>query len=158
MPNSITVVNSTPLIVMSNIGRLDILQQLYGSIVIPEAVRDEVSIKDPTLIARQDWIEIVPIKNQAAKEAFASVLHIGEVEVMILAKEIQAALVILDDGLARKHAKYLKLNLTGTIGVLLKAKKEKIIEHLKPLLDEIIRNGFYLSDNIYQEVMILADE
>jgi len=77
---------------------------------------------------------------------------------MILAKEIQADLVILDDGLARKHAKYLKLNLTGTIGVLLKAKKEKIIEHLKPLLDEIIRNGFYLSDNIYQEVMILADE
>jgi len=56
MLDSITVVNSTPLIVMSNIGRLDILQQLYGSIVIPEAVRDEVSIKDPTLIARQDWI------------------------------------------------------------------------------------------------------
>ena len=45
MPNQVIVVNSTPLIVLSNVGRLDILQQLYGSIVIPKGVRDEVSIK-----------------------------------------------------------------------------------------------------------------
>ena len=94
----------------------------------------------------------------AAYKAFTSVLHAGEVEVMILAGELQADLVILDDGLARRHAKYLNLNLTGTIGVLLKAKQENVIEQLRPVLGELLERGFYLSDQVCAEVLELAGE
>jgi len=158
MLDRIIVSNSTPIIALSNINRLDILRELYGTIVIPTAVKDEISVKNPDFHVQHKWIKVQAITNLAAYKAFTSVLHAGEVEVIILAMEIEAELVILDDGLARKHANYLNLNLTGTIGVLLKAKKEKVIEQLRPVLDELLKNGFYLSNEVYTQVLELADE
>jgi len=116
------------------------------------------SVKSPEFSAQQNWIDVKSIANVAAYKAFTSVLHAGEVEVMILAGELQADLVILDDGLARRHAKYLNLNLTGTIGVLLKAKQENVIEQLRPVLGELLERGFYLSDQVCAEVLELAGE
>ena len=104
MPDEYVVVNSTPIIALLNIKKLDILHKLYGSIYIPTAVKEEVSVKSPNFMAQNSWIKVLPISNVATKVAFVSALHAGEVEVMILAKEIDAHLVILDDGLARKHA------------------------------------------------------
>jgi len=119
------IVNSTPIIALLEIGRLGILKELYSEIIIPEAVRDEISIKNAQVLDDYIWIQIKPITNIAAKQVFVSYLHDGEVEVMVLAKELNADLVIIDDGLARRHAKYLGLTITGTIGVLLRAKHEK---------------------------------
>ena len=158
MPDRIVVANSTPIIALSNIKRLDMLRELYGTIIIPKAVEMEVSTKNPDFSTQHNWIEVKPIANMAAYRAFTSVLHAGEVEVIILAGELQADLVILDDGLARKHAKYLNLNLTGTIGVLLKAKQENMIKQLRPILDELLEQGFYLSDQMYADVLELAGE
>jgi predicted nucleic acid-binding protein len=98
------------------------------------------------------------IANIAAKEVFTTALHEGEVEVMLLAKEIGADLVIMDDGLARKHAKYLELSVTGTVGVLLRAKQKEIISKIKPALDELIANDFYISGNIVNEILRMAGE
>jgi len=158
MPDKTVVVNSTPIIALYNIQKLDILHQLYGEIVIPEAVKNEVSVKNHNSIEPYNWIKVIPIKNKAAKETFTSALHAGEVEVMILAKEIKADLVIMDDRLARKYAKYLGINLSGTIGVLLKAKKEKVIDKITPALDDLVKDGFYLSDQLYSEILKLAGE
>lgn len=80
-------------------------------------------------------------------------LHAGEVEVMILAQEQKADLVIIDDNAAKKTAKYLGLTVTGTLGVLLKAKQKGLIEKIKPLLFEMKRNGFYIDAKI--ELMVL---
>lgn len=78
-------------------------------------------------------------------------LHGGEVDVMILAQnEPRADLVIIDDNAAKKTAKYLGLKVTGTIGVLLKAKKEGIITSVKDNIDAIRNNGFYISDTVIQ--------
>jgi predicted nucleic acid-binding protein len=154
----IVVVNSTPIIALAEIGQLDIFKQVYGEIVIPVAVHDEVTIKDTQLLAGCDWILVKPISNHTAREMFTSALHDGEVETMLLAKEISADLVIIDDGLARKHAKYLGLNLTGTVGVLLRAKSLGIISDVAPILDSLIKNGFYISDSVCREVLRLVDE
>ena len=67
-----------------------------------------------------------------AKTMYKTQLHDGEVEVMILAKEIAADVVIIDDANAKKHAKYLELPVTGTLGALIKAKKEGYVDELKP--------------------------
>ena len=87
-------------------------------------------------------------------------LHAGEVETMILAqqKSFQADLVILDDLAARKTAQYLGLNVTGTMGVLIKAKQKGIIAEVKPLLDEMMKNGFFVSNKVLQMVLKAAGE
>jgi predicted nucleic acid-binding protein len=152
------VVNSTPIIALHGIGRLDVLKALYSEVVIPEAVRYEVTFKDSSSISDYDWIKVMPIANSTAKETFISALHDGEVEVMILAKELNSDLVIIDDGLARRHAKYLGLTLTGTIGVLLRAKENGLIDMLKPVLDDLLKHGFYISDDVCIEALRLANE
>jgi predicted nucleic acid-binding protein len=152
------IVNSTPILALHEIGQLEILKKLYGEIIIPDAVRREVTVKDANTLTGKPWIVIAPITNLTAKELFTTALHDGEVEVMLLAKERGADLVIIDDGLARRHAKFLKLTVTGTIGVLLRAKSNGVIKAVKPVLDDLIRCGFYLSDDVYREVLRLAAE
>lgn len=78
-----------------------------------------------------------------AKSMFKTQLHDGEVEVMILAKEKNADLVIIDDANAKKHAKYLKLSVTGTLGVLIRAKRQGYISELKPIIQDMVEKIFY---------------
>lgn len=77
---------------------------------------------------------------------------------MILAQEMEADLVILDDNAAKKTAKYLGLTVTGTLGVLVKAKQQGIIEKVRPLLTKMQRNGFYVSSAVERMVLEQADE
>lgn len=149
------VVNTTPLIALSHVGQLSILQDLYGKIIIPEAVYRELSVKADSICKRAvdgalDWIRVEKIQNQMAKAMYKTQLHEGEVEVMILSKEMGADVVIIDDANAKKHAKYLGLPVTGTLGVLIKAKQEGYIEELKPILYQMIEHGIYISNNLVE--------
>ena len=118
------IANTTPLIALANIDRLELLRELYGSIIIPQAVMDEI-IREPAKqrVRRAIWIKVESIQDVSQKDAFRARLHTGEVEVMILAREQKADLVIIDDDAAKKTAKFLGLNVTGTLGVLLKSKR-----------------------------------
>jgi predicted nucleic acid-binding protein len=147
------VVNTTPLIALSHIGQLDILKKMYGEILIPNAVYNELSAKPDSICKievdnSKDWIRVEEIKNQMAKSMYKTQLHEGEVEVMILAQEVNADLVIIDDANAKKHAKYLKLLVTGTLGVLIKAKQSGYVDKLKPMLQMMIENGIYISQDL----------
>jgi predicted nucleic acid-binding protein len=147
------VVNTTPLIALSHIGQLDILKKMYGEILIPNAVYNELSAKPDSICKievdnSKDWIRVEEIKNQMAKSMYKTQLHEGEVEVMILAQEVNADLVIIDDANAKKHAKYLKLPVTGTLGVLIKAKQNGYVDKLKPMLQMMIENGIYISQDL----------
>lgn len=85
-------------------------------------------------------------------------LHDGEVEVMILAQELSADLVVIDDNAAKRTAKYLGLIVTGTLGVLLKAKQQGIVDKVHPLVSEMKRNGFYISSTLESIVLEQAGE
>ena len=156
------VVNSTPLIVLCGIGKLDILKDIYQEISVPMAVFREVTTKDDSacnqLKTSGEWLHEEEIKDRSEKKMYKAKLHDGEVEVMILAQEQNADLVILDDNAAKKTAKYLGLPVTGTLGVLIKAKRMGIIESIKPLITEMRKNGFYVSDNVELMVLEQADE
>lgn len=120
------IVNSTPIILLCGIGKLDILRKLYREITIPTAVYQEVTaMEDSACMAVRNagsWIHIESIRDSTEKKMYKAKLHAGEVEVMILAQEQKADLVIIDDNAAKKTAKYLGLTVTGTLGILLKAK------------------------------------
>lgn len=124
------IVNSTPLIVLCGIGQLFVLRELYQEIWIPEAVYREVTAKEDLACAQVKtagaWIHVERIRDYTEKKMYKAKLHDGEVEVMILAQEQEAGLVILDDNAAKRTAKYLGLTVTGTLGVLLKAKRRGI--------------------------------
>jgi len=152
------IVNASPILSLHEIGLLEIMKELYGEITIPEAVRREVTARDSHTLDGYAWIRVAEISSIAAKELFTSALHDGEVEVILLAKERNADLVVIDDGLARRHAQYLKLNVTGTVGVLLRAKNSGSIKEIKPILDKLIQNGLFLSDDVYRDVLRLASE
>ncbi|MDE6662117.1 MAG: DUF3368 domain-containing protein [Lachnospiraceae bacterium] len=147
------VVNTTPLIALSYVGQLDILKKLYGEVIIPEAVYKELSVKAESICKKEvdsslDWIRVDKIKNQMAKTMYKTQLHDGEVEVMILAQEVAADVVIIDDANAKKHAKYLKLPVTGTLGILIKAKQSGYIDALKPILQRMVESNIYISQNL----------
>ena len=147
------IVNTTPLIALCHVGQLDILKKIYGEILIPQAVYRELSEKKDSVCKKQvddslNWIHVENIKDQMAKSMFKTQLHDGEVEVMILAKEKNADLVIIDDANAKKHAKYLKLSVTGTLGVLIRAKKQGYISELKPIIQEMVEKNIFISEKL----------
>ena len=147
------IVNSTPLIALCNADLLNILKEIYGSIIIPKAVFDEVTAKKDSacLQIKQnlDWITVETITNIEDRKMYKAKLHAGEVDVMILAQaDPKADLVIIDDNAAKKTAKYLGLTVTGTLGVLIKAKQSGIISSVKNAITKIQSNGFYINENI----------
>ena len=157
------IVNSTPLIILSNINHLDLLKKIYSDIYIPEAVFNEVTEKEDSACQQiknnMGWIHVCKITNESQKRMYQAKLHAGEVEVMILAQEKpEADLVILDDNAAKKTAKFLGLKVTGSLGVILKAKKMDIIKDVTSLMNQLISNGFYITKKIYDLVKSEAGE
>lgn len=147
------IVNSTPIIVLCNIGLLDILKSLYAEICIPEAVSREVTEKDDSacqaLKTALNWMHVEKIANQSDKKMYKAKLH---------QEGTADDLVVIDDNAAKKTAKYLGLKVTGTIGVLLKAKREGIIPEIVSVLEKMKKNGFYISESLEQLVLEQAGE
>ncbi len=153
--------NTTPILSLLKIDKLDLLKELYGKVIVPLAVYQEIEkgkekpyYKDLTSL---DWIEIQNIKNLNTIEYLID-LDDGEAEVLILAKETNADLVILDEIMGRRYAKQLELNLTGTIGVLLKAKEKGLILSIKNLMTELENKGTWLNPKLISKVLKIANE
>jgi predicted nucleic acid-binding protein len=144
------VVDSTCLIGLERIGRLDILQALFDPAIVPPEVAREFG-------ASLSWLKVVAPTNRALVSALKMMLDDGEAEAIALASELGHR-IVLDDLQARAAGKNLGLRVIGTIGILLKAKRAGIILALKPLLDDLELNGFYLGDALKGEALRLAGE
>lgn len=155
------VSNTTPIISLLKIGKLSILKDLYKSIIIPKEVFNEIENgKNKSYyinLLEIEWIEIKEIKDKKSLSYFLD-LDKGEAETIILANEINADLVIIDEKLARYHAKHANLKVTGTLGVLLKAKRKGKIKSIKTLLNELKEKGIWLNDKLVERVLKLANE
>jgi len=155
------VINATPLISLAIIDKLSLLDELFDEIYIPKTVFKEATIKWKR---KADVIEgwsnhrTLGTTDVRAKASLELILDEGEAEVIVLAQEIKADLVIIDEDKARKIAKLNNLKCTGTIGVLLDAKREGKIFQLKPFLDRLIAEGIYISDYLYNNAMVLSNE
>lgn len=155
------VCNTSPLQYLHQLGELHLLQSLYGRISVPQAVSDEVlagrsgGIDLPDLLAA-DWIGIRQVAK--ALNPRPRNIHPGEAEVLALALSLPDSLVILDDLAARKHAKLLGLAATGTLGILAKAKKQGLIERLRPRLEHLEKLGFRLSSETRMAILEIAGE
>jgi hypothetical protein len=155
------VSNTTPIISLLKIGRLEILKKLYQELYIPFEVYLEIEAGKNkeyyTDLTKTDWIHIVKIQNEKSLLFFLD-LDKGEAEAIVLANEINADLIILDETLGRFHAKHIGLNVTGTIGLLLKAKESGIIDNIKQILNELSQKGIWLSEKLIRQTLLKAKE
>jgi predicted nucleic acid-binding protein len=156
------VVNTTPIIALALIGQLDLLRHLYGEVVIPPAVQAEVLAGGPgsigvTELQGANWIQTVSMQDPRRADLLSD-LDRGEAEVIALAQELNAELVIIDERLARRHAKRLGLTLTGTLGVLLKARERGLVPAVGPLIDQLRQGDIWLDDALVAEALRLAGE
>jgi len=153
------VSNSTPLIALSKIQRLDLLRHFFDTVSIPQEVYDEVVTRGGPLygaeeVSRASWIRVVTVENRTAVDALYLNLDRGEAEAIVLAREM-GALLIIDDRDGRNAASALGVSITGTIGILLLAAENGMIT-FKDELDALVAAGFRLSEREYNRILDLA--
>ena len=156
----IYVANTTPIISLASINRLDILENLFGKIIIAEAVYNEIKAKQSYGFHEIDsaFIEVQQIKGHLYKDFLLKELDLGETETIMLAKEINADFVIIDENLGYRIANNVGLTAIRTLSILLKAKEKGQISQIKPLLDEMIKKGRWYSDAVYRACLLRAGE
>ena len=137
---------------MTNIGELDLLHKAYGQILTTPEIAAEFGEPLP------DWVEIVEVKDKYRQRILELQIDRGESSAIALALETPNSVVILDDYKARKIAERLGVTLTGTIGVIIKAKLGGIIPTIKPLLEKIKQTDFRLSAEIERQALEEAGE
>jgi len=157
------IVNSTPLISLAIIDQLDLLPKIFKDVIVPNAVYNEVLVdgKDKLGHARlstANWIRRVDILNAELKRSIMLQLDEGEAEVMTVSKDKNIPLVCIDEFAGRRYAALLGLDVIGTLGVLLIAKQMKLVPAIKPLCDNLISSGRYISRSLYDEVINKAHE
>lgn len=156
------IVNSTPMIALAKCRKLELLRKMYERIIIPEAVFKELTFKEDivstSLEENLNWIEVKKIRHTEDRKLFKTRLHDGEVEVMILARELNADVVIIDDLAARNTAEYYHLPVTGTLGVLIKAKKNGLIDEVMPVIKEMQHQHIYFSESLIALIREKAGE
>ena len=161
MISNLVVSNSSILIHLSRIGKLWLLKEIFGKVVIPKAVYKECIVEGKAgsdEIKSSEWIEVREIRDLNLKKVLQMLLDEGEAEAIVLALESNADLILLDETEARKIAKGLGLKVTGTIGILLKAKKLGLIENLKKEVEALRETGFWISESLIRKILQEAEE
>ena len=160
----IVVSDASPLMNMAIIGQLEILAELYGEVVIPQAVYDELVLKGQGMPGSQQirslpWLTVRQVRNDSLVIALRLQLDKGESEAIALAIELGADLLLIDERKARAVAHQFNLEFTGLLGLLIEAKEKGYITAVEPLLRSLRdKAGFWISDPLYEYVLRTAGE
>jgi len=158
------VSNSSPLIGLARVNQLLLLQQLYSELYLPAAVWNEVVLQgrgQPGAAAVQSatWIRQSTVKNAPLVLSLSQELGAGEAEAIVLAQELPADLLIVDELHAREKARRLGIRVTGVLGILVEAKSRGLLPAVNPIIQDL-RNiaGFHGSPQLVKDVLRQAGE
>ncbi|AFY59471.1 DUF3368 domain-containing protein [Synechococcus sp. PCC 6312] len=144
----ITVSDTSPINNLAALNQLHLLHQLYGTILIPNAVYQELTEPDfdiagSTEVKTFNWIRTCQIKDATLVNLLSSELGRGEAEVIALGLEVNADQVLIDEPRGREVAARFGLSYTGILGILLEAKHKGFLTEVKPILNDLVsRSGF----------------
>ncbi|GHU51509.1 DUF3368 domain-containing protein [Spirochaetia bacterium] len=146
MPTSyfdkIIIADTSCLIVLTNIGKLDLLAQLCGTVLITPEIAGEYGTSLP------EWIQVTAVIDPTKTSAFHQYLDLGASSAIALASETNNALLVLDDKKARTFAQRLGLEITGTLGLLRSAGQHGLIEDINPIIEKLKKHKFRMPPNI----------
>lgn len=158
------VSNTTPLIGLASIGRFDLLRQIFGNVIISQAVYREAVVEGyEEGGARRDilasaWITTSPVKDRLAVDVLLDDLDLGEAETIVLAGELKADWVLMDEKKGRRKLAKMGVRHVGTIGILLTAKEKGLIPEVRPEIDHLRGRGFSLSQQVVDALLRQARE
>lgn len=153
----VIVSDTTSLIVLEGLSAFDLLAKVFDSVLIPQAVFNELVVGSPTIaqdLQALGCVEIFQLPNSEQLQALLLILDQGEAEAITLALDKQLP-ILIDERKGRAVAQQKGLIVTGFVGLLVLATQRKAITHqvAKQLLDQAMKNGFRLSDQLYQQVL-----
>ena len=156
---SLVIANTTPLINFAEIGRLELLRDLFGEVAVPPAVMEELQAKRDQFpaaagVCEAPYVRVRDATDRALVEVLRRGLHAGEADCVALALEAGPALLLLDDLAARDVAEHHGLRFTGTVGCLRAAKDLGLIDAVAPLLADLqTKARFWLTTQLAGQVL-----
>lgn len=161
----IVVSDTSPLLSLIYLNQLHLLSLLFKEVIIPVGVETEllnsrISDEQKQYLKNQKWVRVQSPENLAEVSRIVSRdIHLAEAQAIVLAKELHADYLLIDEQLGRAVASSEGLLIVGVLGVLLRAKKENHIAAIKPMMDVLIaKTGFWISEPLYKRVLQLAGE
>lgn len=156
------VSNSGPILSFARAHRFDLLRDVVGTLTIPDAVYEEIVIYGAGKPGAEEvhnaaWITRAPVSDRTFVDQLPQKLHLGEREALALTKELDATLLI-DEREARRAAQQHGIAHFGSLRVLEEAKQQGLIPAVKPVLDELIAAGMFISENLYRAFLRIVGE
>ncbi len=160
------VSDASPILGLAIIGQLNLLQEQFGEIYIPQAVLAELKVTENfhgafviQAALNDGWLQSQEIQNKPLAKSLLLELDQGEAEAITLAVDLGFEMIVMDEKIGRERARGLGLITVGVLGVLLSAKKQGRISSLKNAMSAL-RNevGFFISDDLYRQILEQAGE
>jgi uncharacterized protein len=153
--------NTSPILALANIGRLNLLQKQFNSILIPEGVKNELKLEenfsgaiDIKKAISEGWISVKNVQDKKYVSLLHRELDLGESECIALSQEMETEKIILDEKEARRIAKSMNLNVVGVIGILIRGVEEKDIADIEIELRALqSKIGFFISESLVQNII-----
>jgi uncharacterized protein len=161
--NPVVVCDASALINLALINQLYLLEAMFGSVCIPPGVYDEVVRRGAGKVGTEgiqtsSFIEVVQLRDPNQVALYTGPLSHADAEVLVLAQEQHADLVITRDRRMRRRARQEGLAVITTFALLIEAKRGGFVQAVKPLLDEMRSMGMLIRDGMYQETLGQAGE
>jgi predicted nucleic acid-binding protein len=150
--DKIVITDASCLITLDKIGSMYLLDSLYKEVITTPEIAAEYRKRLP------EWVDVKAVLNRDLLYNYAETVDIGEASAMALASEIHTDLLIIDDAAARRFAKKLGLNITGTVGVILSARLNGIIPFIEPFITKLQQTNFRISDWLIAQILKEAGE
>ncbi len=160
----IVISDTTPIIALIKINRIDLLEKLFDEVLIPEAVFDELTTNslfanETAIVKSSTFLKKTSVQNKKSLQILqaASGLDDGESQAIILADELKSDALIIDEKKGRKVAQQLGITITGTIGILIQAHNEGMIssDEIKQYLEQLKNSNIRLSDSLIQQALAM---
>lgn len=164
---AIVVADAGPLIGLGRVGGLNLLRDLYEKILIPPAVQHEPCLDSGRPAAAhcaqaiaEGWLQVraPSLPSAPSRSELMLVLDPGEAEAMLLAEEVECRFLLIDERKGRAVAKRRGIPVVGVAGVLLAARKRRLIDAVLPILKSLEPGGYRLSSELVQEIAGFAGE
>ena len=157
---SVVVSDTTCITHLISVGQLELLQQVFGSITIPSAVNNELRHVhvNRTILDSTDWIRVLSPRNRILVQQLLLSIDLGESEAIALSLELNASRLIIDEQRGRTAAVQLGQAVTGTLGVILLAKKQGHLKAIRPIIVDLLSSGFRLSRALVNKVLLATGE
>ncbi len=157
----VVISDTSPLVHLARAELFSLLKAFYGRLLIPTAVWREAVEEGQGRVGEADvreavgdgWIEVRSPTDAPFLQLLRGELDDGEAEGIALAAEVGAGLILLDETQARQRARSVGLRTTGTLGILVRAREEGHLDALRPVLDRLRRESFWISERLYRRAL-----